>query len=324
MRKIRWYGLIAVLLVTVLCSTMVMAAGKYPVRPITVLVPFAPGGTADINARAFSNLLEKQLGQPVKVVNKPTGGSLVAANEFVYSTKSDGYTIWYGSWSPLCLAPHLGLVDYKLEAFQPVCNLTDTPMMLVARAKAPYANVDEFIAYMKKNPGKVRAGTLGAANSVTLLFTMLSMKTKAELKMIPYGGGAETATALLKGDVDVIIQNPVEVQEYIKAGKFKYLASFSDKRPAFLANVPTFKEKKLNIVVSAYKGVYVPKGTPKTVVKALGNAFKKVAADASFRDLMKRTDQEVRYETAGNLYKRDKNLSAQFKEAVAGAGLSNK
>jgi tripartite-type tricarboxylate transporter receptor subunit TctC len=323
-RKSCLWGLISLLVVALFCSTMVMAADKYPVRPITVLVPFAPGGTADINARAFANLLEKQIGQPVKIVNKPAGGSLVAANEFVYSTKPDGYTIWYGSWSPLCLAPHLGLVEYKLEAFQPVCNLTDTPMMLTARADAPYANVDEFIAYMKKNPGKIKAGTLGAANSVTLLFTMLSMKTKAVIKMVPYGGGAETATALLKGDVDVIIQNPVEVQEYIKAGKFKYLASFSDKRPAFLADVPTFKEKKLSIVVSAYKGVYVPKGTPKNVVKTLGDAFKKVAADSSFLDLMKKTDQEVRYETAGNLSKRDKNLSAQFKDAVAAAGLNKK
>jgi tripartite-type tricarboxylate transporter receptor subunit TctC len=324
MRKSCLYGLITLLVVALFCSTMVMAADKYPVRPITILVPFAPGGTSDINSRAFSHLLEKQLGQPVKVVNKPGGGALVAANEFVYSTKPDGYTIWYGSWSPFCLAPHLGLVNFKLEAFQPVCNLTDTPMMLTTRANAPYANVDEFIAYMKKNPGKVRAGTLGAANSVTLLFTMLNMKTKAELKMIPYGGGAETATALLKGDVDVIIQNPVEVQEYIKAGKFKYLASFSDERPSFLADIPTFKEKGLNIVVSAYKGAYVPKGTPKAVVKALSNAFKKVTADPAFLDLMKRTDQEARYESAANLYKRDKGLSAQFKVAVKAAGLNKK
>jgi tripartite-type tricarboxylate transporter receptor subunit TctC len=324
MRKSSFYVLITLLVVAVVCSTMVMATGKYPVRPITILVPFAPGGTSDINSRAFANLLEKRLGQPVKVVNKPGGGTLVAANEFVYNIKPDGYTLWYGSWSAFCLAPHLGLVNFKLEAFQPVCNLTDTPMMLTARTGAPYANVDEFIAYMRKNPGKVRAGTLGAANSVTLLFTMLNMKTKADLKMIPYGGGAETATALLKGDVDVIIQNPVEVQEYIKAGKFKYLASFSDKRPSFLADIPTFKEKGLNIVVSAYKGVYVPKGTPKAVVQTLSKAFKKVAADPAFLDLMKRTDQEPAYETAGNLYKRDQNLSEQFKAAVEVAGLNKK
>ncbi|ADK79964.1 tripartite tricarboxylate transporter substrate binding protein [Sediminispirochaeta smaragdinae] len=293
----------------------------FPSKPVTILVPFAAGGTADTNARALSAVAEKYLGQPLLIVNKPGGGALVAANEFAYDTKNDGYTLWYGTWSPYILAPHLGLVDYEYDAFQQVCAMTDSPMALTVRSDSPYNSLGDLLTAIKNNPGKIKAGTLGAANSLSLVFTMIGMEAGGEIGKVPYDGGAETVPALLKGDVDVIIQNPAETMEYVEAGSLKYLAIPSLKRSSYFPEIPTFIEEGIDIVNSAYKGFYVPKGTPQERIDILAEAFRQMSQDEKFIEVMERTKQEIVWAPAEDLKKLDDQMRDSFGKAVQAAGL---
>jgi len=304
-------------------ATVSVAADKYPARPVTVIIPYSAGGTADVNARAMASLFYDITGQPLKVVNRPGGGTAIGAAAFL-KAKPNGYTIWYGSWTPICVQPHLGMVNWTKADFVPVCNMTDTPLVMTARADAPFKNLKELVAYAKKHPGKVRAGTLGAANAITLMVNSLELKAGIKLKLIPYGGGAETSTALLAGNVDLIIQNPVEVMQFVEAGKFRYIAVAAEKRQKMLPGVPTFMECGYPITVSAYKGIYVRKGTKKEYIDALAAIFKKISETKSFKGMMKKTQQNVEYLTGSQLAARDQRNSDMFKEVIANLGLAKK
>ncbi len=297
---------------------------QFPSKPVTILVPFSAGGTADTNARALAAVADKYLGQSLMVVNKPGGGALVAANEFAFDTKNDGYTLWYGTWSPYILAPHLGLVSYEYDVFQQVCAMTDSPMALTVRADAPYNSVEDLMTAIKGNPGKIKAGTLGAANSLSLVFTMIEMEADSKIMKVPYDGGAETVPALLKGDVDVIIQNPAETLEYVEAGTMKYLAILSAKRSSFFPDIPTLREEGIDIVNSAYKGFYVPKGTSQEKIDILAEAFRKMSQDEKFIEVMKRTKQDIVWAPAEELKKLDDQMNEKFGKAVEAAGLTKK
>ena len=250
-------------------------AQSYPNRPITWIVPFAAGGSTDLNARVIAKVLKDRLGQPVIIENKPGAGTIVGA-EALINAKPDGHTFFYGSNTNLVNYEYL----FKTRSFDPKKDLLPfhglltLPPTLVARGDAPYKTLTELIAYAKKNPGKVNIASPGQ-NSAPHLVAELFM-TEADIKMthIPYKGAAPAMADLLAGVVDIIFDFPVGVQQHIESGKLRLLAVPSSTRLPNIPDVPTFAELGLPGVNFATWAVMVlPVGTPPDVVDKLSDAF---------------------------------------------------
>lgn len=255
------------------------ADDKYPSRPITLVVPFPPGGSVDIMARQYSEPLSRVLGVPVVVENRPGAGGSVAS-QAVARAKPDGYTLVVSSQSshlanPLT-QPKVGYDPIK--DFENIAILGRQLNALVVHASLPFKSFKEFIDYARKNPGKLNYGSGGAGSMGQLNVEMLKAATGIYATHIPYRGGTPLITAVLANEVQFILDNLVTMLPHIQAGKVRALAVAADKRPPQLPDVPTLAEvgyPQLNI--TSWTGLAAPGGTPEPIVQTLHKAVRQVA-----------------------------------------------
>ena len=260
------------------CATgSVFAQTKYPDKPITLVVPSAPGGTTDFTARLIAEPLSRALGQPVIVDNK-AGASGNIGNQAVARAKPDGYTLLVAYSGYQVGNPHL----FKragwdpIKDFAPVAMLTRAPQVLVARSGLPVGNMRDLIAYAKANPGKLNYASSGNGSIQHIAGKQL---TGTEIAHVPYKGAGPAVQDLLGGQVDLFFTTPASVVAHIKADKLKGVAVTSVQRVSSLPNVPTANESGLtNFNLDSWFALYAPSGTPLDVIQLLNAEIAKILA----------------------------------------------
>jgi len=257
------------------------AAQKWPDRPVTLVVPYPPGGNVDTAARLVAPGLEKILGQPFIIENKPGAGGMIAG-EFVAKSAPDGYTFFFTANGPLLFSPVIFKRTPYLwnKDFVPVSSVSFTSLVLQVHPSVPAKTVKEFIDLAKKEPGKLLMSSPGAGTTNHLVSELLQTITGASWTTVHYKGNAPATLALISGQVQFDFDQISVATPYIKEGKTRPLAVTSAKRIASLPNVPTFAEEGYPAIDAAtFTGIVAPKGTPMDVITRLHAAVAKVLLD---------------------------------------------
>jgi tripartite-type tricarboxylate transporter receptor subunit TctC len=272
--------LVAALLVAV-CATATAQAQNFPSRPLTLVVPFPPGGSTDAAARIMAERMRAALGQPVVIENVGGAGGSIGVGR-VARAEPDGYTFDIGQWDT-----HVGSIIYKLDYdlekdFQPIALVSNNPQLLVAKNDLPAKTLGELVTWMKANPGKINFVNQNAAANVTgVLFENL---TGQKVTFIPYRGAGPAMTDLISGTVDLLVVQGAVALPQIRAGKIKALANLSPQRSASMSDIPTSDESGVKgLYMSGWFGFWAPKGTPKDVIAKLNAATVEALADPALQ-----------------------------------------
>ena len=242
-------------------------AADWPVKPVRVVVPFAPGGSTDITARLVSNRLQEVWGQSVVVENRPGAGGNIAADNVAHSDP-DGYTIFIvgpGQATNQFLYPSLSYDP--VGDFAPVTLLITQPNLMCVPNSSPAKSVQEFIAYCNANKGKVTYASSGNGTTLHLSGELFKRLAKVEMTHIPYRGGAPAINDLIPGRVDVIFDNMPSILSHVKAGSVRGLAVTTKERVAVVPDIPTIAEQGVpGFDVMSWFGFFVPAKTPQDIV----------------------------------------------------------
>jgi tripartite-type tricarboxylate transporter receptor subunit TctC len=256
-------------------------AQTYPSHPITLVVPFPPGGSTDAAARIMAERMRVPLGQPVIVENIGGAGGSIAVGR-VARAAPDGYTFDIGQWDT-----HVGSIIYKLDYdlekdFEPIGLISTNPQLMVAKPNLPAQNLAELVTWMKANPGKINFVNQNAAANVSgVLFENL---TGQKVQFIPYRGAGPAMTDLMSGLVDLLVVQGAVALPQIRAGTIKALANLSEKRSASMPEIPTADETGVaGLYMSGWFGFFAPKGTPKDVIARLNAATVEALADPALQ-----------------------------------------
>ncbi|OZI32728.1 LacI family transcriptional regulator [Bordetella genomosp. 1] len=302
------------------------AAQAWPDKPVTMIVPFPPGGATDSVARSIANKLGEQLKTSFVVENKAGATGTIGASQ-VARAAPDGYTLLVTSLAPLVVAPHLmkGITYDPAKDFTYLTVAVQTPNVLVVNPKlAPQINnVQDVLALLKSKPGEISFATSGAGSSDHLTAELLWQKTGTKGLHIPYKGGAPAISDLLGNQVDMSFQNVNAVLPHIKAGKLKAIAVTGNQRSPVLPDVPTFAESKVpGVEVYAWQAVVAPKGLPADVrdqlSKALTAALKDPAVTKPFTDV----GLEVVANSPEAFTKFQQQESARWKQVIETGGIT--
>jgi tripartite-type tricarboxylate transporter receptor subunit TctC len=269
-------------------------AADFPKKAVEIIVPYAAGGGTDTVARSFADMAKKELGESVAVVNKEGGGGAVGMQNGI-NAKADGHTVTMVTVELLTL-PHSGLAQFSYKDIKPVALLNEDPAAITVPADAPYNTIEEFIEAAKKE--KLKVGNSGTGAIWHLAAAAFEKETGVEFNHVPFEGAAPAITALLGGHVDAVSVSPAEVSSQVKSGKLKVLAVMSEEKVASLPEVPTLKEKGIDLSIGTWRGLAVPKDTPAEVVKVLEEAFGKTAQSDEFKAQLEKMNLGYRYENS--------------------------
>ena len=282
------------------CSPMAaaLAQGGWPEKPITMVVPFPPGGVADTVARPVAEALSRELRQPVVVDNRAGAGGAVGIG-FVARAPADGYTVLL-SLSSISILPEADLIldrkpAYQMSQFRPIARFTADPTVLVVRADAPWRTLQDFIADARARPGTYNYGSSGNYGTMHVPMEMLKNAAGFRMTHIPYTGAGPAVVALLAGQVDAVASGPSTVVQHIKSGKLRALAHWGDQPLAALPGVPSLQQAGYNVKFAQWSGLFVPAATPDEVVRKLRAASAKVAADPAVAQVIERAGSPIAY-----------------------------
>jgi tripartite-type tricarboxylate transporter receptor subunit TctC len=272
--------LVAALLLIMSCSALAQAQ-PFPSRPLTLIVPFPPGGSTDSAARIMAERMRETLGQPIVIENVGGAGGSIGVGRLARSVP-DGYTFDIGQWDT-----HVGSIIYKLDYdlekdFEPIALVSNNPQLMVAKNDLPAKTLSELVKWMKDNPGKINFVNQNAAANVTgVLFEKL---TGQKVQFIPYRGAGPAMTDLVAGTVDLLVVQGAVALPQIRAGKIKALANLSPQRSASMPDIPTSDESGVKgLYMSGWFGFWAPKGTPKDVIAKLNAATAEALADPALQ-----------------------------------------
>ena len=316
--------LLGFLVATASLTPSTASAQDYPARPITMIVPFPPGGVADQSGRPVAATMEKILKQPVVVQNRPGAGGAVgmaaAAN-----AKPDGYTILM-ALSSISIIPEADKLfgrppAYQMKQLAPVALVTADPTVLVVPADSPWKSVKDFVDDAKKRPGEIGFSSSGIYGTLHMAMEIFANAAGIKLKHVPFNGGGPALTALLGNHVQSLASGPGPVIPQIQAGKLRALATWGEQRLAALPDVPTFKELGYqDVQFYIWSGVYAPAGTPEPVMKVLRDTMRKVVEDAEFKSAMDKLQTPVTYLDAPEFQKFWDKDAAMLATAVQRVG----
>lgn len=278
----------AIASLTLVAAALPVAAQGYPTRPVTLIVPWGAGGGTDATARIVGSLLEKEIGQPVTVVNR-TGGSGVVGHSAIASAPPDGYTIGLATVE-IGMMHWQGLTELTGASYTPIGLVNADPAGIQVRADAPYKTVNELLAAIKANPGKFKASGTGQGGIWHLAIAGLLRDQKidpASVPWVPSNGAAPGLQDMIAGGVDIAPVSLPEARSLIDAGKVKSLVIMNDKPAALYPNVPTLKAAiGSDWTMAAWRGIVAPKGISAEVRDKLSAAIRKIAASKEYNDFM--------------------------------------
>ncbi len=264
-------------------STPATGQEVFPNKPLSLIVPFPPGGVADIVGRPVAESMGRFLKQPIVVENRAGAGGGVGMGA-VAKAKPDGYTMLM-ALSSITILPEADKVLqraplYQLNQLKPIARFTADPTVLVVRADSPWTTLAQFIQDVKRQPGKFNFGSSGNYGTMHVPMEMLKANTASFMVHVPYSGAGPAVLGLLSQQIDAIATGPASVLAQIKAGKLRALAHWGDGRLAALPTVPSLKEEGINVQFAQWAGLFVPSGTPDNIVAILREAASAAANDA--------------------------------------------
>ncbi len=274
------------------------AQGSWPDKPITMIVPFPPGGVADTVARPVAEALSKELKQTVIVENRVGAGGALGIGAAARAP-ADGYTVLL-SLSSISILPEADVIlgrkpTFTLNQFKPIARFTADPTVLVVRADSPWKTLADFVNDAKKKPAAYNYGSSGNYGTMHVPMEMLKAGAGFRMTHIPYTGAGPALLALLSGQVDAIATGPSTVVAQIKAGKLRALAHWGDKPLVSLPDVQSLKQAGYGATFAQWSALFVPAGTPDDVVQRLRAAAAKVAKDPTVMQTINRAGSPIEY-----------------------------
>ncbi|GKT21853.1 tripartite tricarboxylate transporter substrate binding protein [Acidovorax sp. SUPP3334] len=257
-------------------------AQAFPNKPITIIVPFAAGGTTDILARVIGQGLSAELGQSVVVDNRAGAGGNIGG-QMAARAPADGYTLFMGTAGTHAInaALYKKMPFDPVKDFAPLTRVANVPNLLVANPNQPYKTVQELIAYAKANPGKVNFGSSGSGSSIHLSGELCKSLAKVDMRHVPYKGSAPAVTDLLGNQIGIMFDNMPSAIQHVRSGKLRPIAVTTAKRSPELPDVPTIAEAGVpGYEATSWFGMFAPAGTPAPIVAQLNKALVKVLSQA--------------------------------------------
>jgi tripartite-type tricarboxylate transporter receptor subunit TctC len=272
-------------------------AQQFPTRPVKLVVGFTPGGGVDIAARTLAPKLSELIGQPVIVENKPGAGTNIA-NEFVARSAPDGTTLLVNTAAvAINMSLYRNLPFDTLRDFTAVSIFSESPNILVVNSKLAATNLKDFLALARANPGKLNYSSAGSGTTQHLSAELFKLRAGLDIMHVPYKGTAPSLTSLIAGETDLTFANIPAINQHVKSGRLRPLASTGAKRAELMPEVPTMKEAGVDgVEVTVWYGVLAPSATPRPIVAALAAAVAKAAHDPE----MKKRLAEQGAEPVGN------------------------
>ena len=299
------------------------AEDTYPNKPIQLVVPFPPGGVADITGRPLAHEMSKLLKQPIVIVNKSGAGGAIGMAT-VAKGRTDGYTLLMAlsSVSIIPVADRLQgrTPSYELKELAPIALISADPTVLVVRADGPYKSVKDFVAAAKASPGKINYSSSGVYGTLHVAMEIFADAAGIKLYHIPYQGGGPAVTALMGGQVEALASGPSAAMGQIKAGRMRAIAVWGDKRLTSMPDVPSMKELGYNATFYIWSGLFAPVGVPAPIVKKLRDTVRQVVNEPSFKDAMVKIDTPIAYLDAPEFQKFVENDARRLETAVKKIG----
>lgn len=309
------------LALAVAAATSAFAA--YPDKPVTIVVPFPPGGSTDAIGRVVAQKLSDRFGQSFIIDNKAGATGTIGA-AFVKRAAPDGYTLFLSSLGPFVIAPHLikGVQYDALKDFDPITILVQAPNVLVVPANSPYKTVADLLGGLKKTPGKVSFASSGNGSSDHLSAELFWQQTGTNGLHIPYKGGGPAINDLLGGQVDAAFVNINSIIQHIKAGKVRALGISSDKRSPLLPDVATLQEQGVKgAEVQSWQAVAAPRGLPADVKAKLHEAMVAALNDPPVKDKLLAQGFEIVADTPEHFAKYQATEYARWKALIEARGI---
>jgi tripartite-type tricarboxylate transporter receptor subunit TctC len=270
----------------------------YPAKPITMVVPFPPGGVADIVARPVAEAMGRDLGQAVIIENKPGAGGGIGMG-FVAHAKPDGYTLLM-ALSSLSVLPQADTVLGRNPLFlhkdlRALARFTADPTVLAVKADSPWRTTQEFIEDAKKRPGAISFGSSGNFGTMHVPMEILSQQSGIQLNHIPYTGAGPAVVALLGGQIDAVSTGPATVVQHIKSGKLRALAHWGNVRLEALPDTSSLKDQKINAEYAQWSGLFIPSATPEALAQRVRSAAKAAALDPKVIEAIQNAGSPMAY-----------------------------
>ena len=271
----------------------------WPSRPITLIVPFPPGGLADIVARPVAEALARDLGQPVVIDNKPGAGGGIGMG-LAAKSRPDGHTLLM-ALSSLTVLPEADVIlgrapMFALQDLRPVARYTADPTVLAVRADSPWKSVKDFVEDAKRRPGAINYGSSGNYGTMHVPMELLAQEAGIKLTHVPFTGAGPAVLALLGGQIQAVSTGPATVLQHVKAGKLRVLGHWGTGSLASLPDVPALKDTGFNAEYAQWSGLFVPSGVPDAIVQRLRSAARNAAQDARVREVIQGAGSPILYQ----------------------------
>ena len=306
------------LLAALLLSSAVaaFAQGSWPTRSITMIVPFPPGGLADLVARPVAEAMSRELGQPVVIENKGGAGGGIGMG-LAAKAKPDGYTILM-ALSSLTVLPEADVIlgrapMFALNDLRPVARYTADPTVLAVRADSPWKTVQDFVDDAKKRPGAINYGSSGNYGTMHVPMEILTQATGSKLTHVPFTGAGPAVVALLGGQIEAVSTGPATVLQHVKAGKIRVLGHWGNGKLASMPDVPSLKDAGFNAEYAQWSGLFIPSATPEPVAQRIRAAARAAAQDAKVKEVILGAGSPIQFQDSPDF---EKYVQADAKRMV--------
>ncbi len=280
-------------------ATWASAQGAWPARPITMIVPFPPGGLADIVARPVAEALSRELGQSVVIENKAGAGGGIGMG-LAAKAKPDGYTVLL-ALSSLTVIPEADVIlnrpaMFALQDLRPIARFTADPTVLAVRADSPWKTVKDFVDDAKRRPGAINYGSSGNYGTMHVPMEILAQTAGIKLTHVPFTGAGPAVVALLGGQIEAVSSGPATVLQHVRAGKLRVLGHWGTSALASMPDAPALKDTGYNAEYAQWSGLFIPAGTPEPIAQRLRAAARAAAQDAKVREVIGNAGSPILYQ----------------------------
>ncbi len=295
------------------------AYAEFPEKSLTLIVPWSPGGSGDMTCRILASHMEKELGKPVVVKNMPGAGSMVGAKALA-DAKPDGHTMGFLGISAT-IAQYTSVSPVMLSEYKAVSGVINPALFLLVNSDTPWNTLEEFVAFAKENPGKIKNGNAGAGVIDHLYSSDFANVAGVEFTQVPFKGWGPSLAALAGGHVDSMFVAIGPAKAMISAGKIRPIAIADEVRHPNYPDIPTMKEGGVDITMPFWESIVVPAGTPDDVVKVLDEAIRKSFEDPGIQKRIKDSGLDVSYLDTEGIAELRKDSDAQVRGLVEALGL---
>jgi tripartite-type tricarboxylate transporter receptor subunit TctC len=299
-------------------------AQEWPTYPVKVVVPYGPGGIADVFARITADRLTKMFGKPFVVESRGGAGGAIGT-EYVVRSPPDGYTLYFAGGGQFSVVPLMQKLSYDpLKDLTPISMVTVNGMAFAVNNDLPVHSIREFIDYARANPGKINYGATGLGASSHLAPAAFAARERLDLVVVPYTATPPSIVALINGTIQLFFGNVSDILGYAQAGKVRLLAFSTEKRLPQFPNIPTVSETVPKFVMTGWNGYFAPAGTPRPIVNRLAQAIAAVCRDPEVIKLMSELSVDAVGSTPGELAATIEADLPVYRAAVEAAGLMRK